>query len=180
MLFRVKHRIFISLIAGLIFSIGDMAHIYSGTAQYPNWQGPLLFNIPWWVPFEFAIAALLLFQINPPNLEKLKSPALLFSSSWTLLIYLGTSFLPESQPVLKSIVLFSAVAAQLIWTRTKSVRAFLEILVVVAGGCGMEYIFGKTEVFTYFPSPSLIGMLPVWLPTIYASVAITARSASST
>jgi len=176
------------MIAGLVFSLGDMAHVYSGMAQYPHWQGVLLFNIPWWVPLEFAGAAFLLMLGNPLLLKifritdpKTVEPQVILASFlWTLQIYFATSVIPETS-MFKTVTLFGALAAQIKFTsqitrnRMYSWGSLLEISSVAIAGCSFEWFLGKMEVFTYFPSPSIMGTIPVWLPCIYASVAITIR-----
>ena len=176
-------RLFLCLIAGFVFSIGDMGHVYSGMARYPHWQGMLLFNIPWWVPLEFAGAAFILIQSNPllGKIFQISAPVsfgvrgVLLSFLWTLLIYLATSFIPESHSLLKDDVLFSALILQVIWSGLFSLGSLLKILIVALAGCGFEFFLGKMEVFSYFPSPSLIGTIPLWLACIYGSVAVTIR-----
>ena len=160
-----------------------MGHVYSGMAQYPHWQGARLFNIPWWVPLEFAGAAFLLIQVEPFKKKnfKLSTPERIASTSfwvsvlWTLSIYLGTSLIPESHPLAKNALLFVAFSAQVLWARMFYVGSLLEILSVAAAGCAAEIFLGKMEVFTYFPSPSIVGMIPAWLGLIYGSAAVTIR-----
>lgn len=152
-----------------------MAHVYSGMAAYPHWSGARFFNIPWWVPFEFAFAAWVLLRLIRSSSQRIGWRCVLISSIWTLAIYLGTSFIPESMAIFKSGALLLAVAAQVWWAEVySSTRSRLEILGVALGGCGFEIFLGRMEVFVYFPSPSVIfGGIPLWLGLIYASVAVT-------
>ncbi|MBI2605525.1 MAG: hypothetical protein HYW49_05525 [Deltaproteobacteria bacterium] len=181
-LVKLKTAVF-SMVAGFVFSIGDMAHIHSGMARYPNWQGPFFFNIPWWIPLEFACAAFLLIQVHPiqEKIFRLTPPrntgsaALVASLFWTLAIYLGTSFLPESHPILKNASLLLALAAQIAYFGMSHPGSLLEILSVAICGCGFEFLLGQMNFFTYLPSPSLVATIPVWLWCVYGSVAITAR-----
>ena len=185
--FSVLHgktaRLIFCALAGIVLSTGDMGHVYSGMAEYPHWQGSRFFNIPWWVPFEFAAAALLLIQTYPfkKRLFKLSdtpsdgwSP-LLVSFLWTWAIYLGTSLIPESHPLIKFTLLLVALAAQIALNRMFYVGSLLEILSLAVGGCAVEFCLGKLGIFIYFPSPSIVGIIPQWLAIIYASAAVTVR-----
>jgi hypothetical protein len=172
-----KKKIIFSVFGGLIFSIGDMAHVYSGIAQYPNWKGPWFFNIPFWVPIEFAVGALLLLHTLKLTIRKPSRSALGISFFWSLLIYLTTSALPESQPIIKNLVLFSALGLQIFWNRFFDLRSLLQIFGAAIVGCAFEFILGQMGVFVYQPSASLITSIPLWLPCIYASVAMTVAHA---
>src|SRR3989338_4819627 len=105
----MKNIIF-CLMAGLLFSLGDMAHIGFHIAQYPSWTGPLFYNIPWWVPIEFFCADFLLIKtsavrkkiLHLSDLPSKKLYVVILSLLWTMLIYLGSSFLPESIYITKN------------------------------------------------------------------------------
>ena len=176
-------RIFLCLFAGLVLSFGDMGHVASKVAEYPHWQGMRFFNIPWWVPFEFAAAALLLIHAYPfkkrlfklTDTESTGWTPLLVSFLWTMAIYLGTSALSELHPLIKNTTLLVALTAQIALNRMFYLGSLLEVLSVAIGGCLVEICLGKLGIFTYFPSPSIMGVIPLWLGIIYASAAVTVR-----
>lgn len=163
----------LSITGGLIFSLGDMAHVHTGTASYPNWEGPMFFNIPFWVPLEFAVGAFLLMSFLKLPVRKSSHALFAASFAWSLLIYIATSYLPESDPVLKNAILYGAVGIQLYWNRLFDARSLAQITGVALGGSLFEFILGEKGIFTYQESPSLIATIPLWLPCIYASVAVT-------
>ena len=169
----MRLKLLFSIAAGLIFSTGDMAHIYFKIAQYPHWHGALFFNIPWWVPFEFAAATFLMIQFLPSPTKNTTRASLSISILWTLLIYLGSSLIPESHALTKNILLFAMLALQIAWQQMFNKRAIFQIMGVAVLGCGFEFMLGRIGIFSYFPSDSLIGTIPVWLPAIYGSATIT-------
>ena len=178
----MKNIIF-CLMASLLFSIGDMAHVGFHIAQYPSWSGPLFYNIPSWVPLEFFFSALLLIKTSGirkkifhlSDLPSKKLFVVLLSLLWTMLIYLGSSFLPESIYVTKNVILFCMLLVQIIYFKIFDLPSLCEILLIALCGYGFEFFLGQIHVFNYLPSPSLIATIPLWLGFIYGSVTVTLR-----
>jgi|GEM_PF-6594361 len=161
--------------------IGDLGHIHSGTAIYPNDQGPRLGDVPLWVFGEFYLAALLLVATYSfkAKILKFKDPKprlsfVIFNLLWTLIIYLGTS-IPEKYFYVKFFGLALMVLAQLFYLKMNDLPSICDLLLVMACGWATEYILGQSHIFVYLPNPSIIFTLPAWLPLIYASAAMSAR-----
>lgn len=169
------------MLAAVALFIGDLGHIHSGMAVYPGEQGPRFGQIPLWVLLEFFLAALLLVATYPFKVRVLKfndqRPSLKFvllNLGWTLLIYLGTS-LPEEYLSFKIVGLSLMVMGQFFYLKLNDLPSLADLVVVAAFGWTTEYILGQNNIFVYLPKPSLITTLPVWLPLIYASAAMSAR-----
>ena len=174
------------LLGGIIFSVGDMAHIAFKMAHYsPEAFRPFsFFNIPWWVPLEFFIAGFLLLATFPIRrnffkLEKRQSKIgdVVFSFSLSLLLYLLTSFIPEDFYLFKNLALFFILLFQVRWLKLSGINSWLEFFWIAINGCGFEFMLGRLGIFQYYPSPSLVYSIPIWLWLIYMSVAVTIRTA---
>jgi hypothetical protein len=176
----IRTLAFCLLPAGALF-IGDLGHIQSGMAVYPGDQGPRLGDVPLWVFLEFFVAALLLVATYPfkATILNFKDPNpklsfVLLNLLWTLFIYLGTS-LPENYLYPKFIGLVLMVLAQVFYLKMYDLPSLADLILVIAGGWATEYVLGQNNIFVYLPHPSTIFTLPVWLPLIYASAAMSAR-----
>jgi hypothetical protein len=182
----MKNIFLLSLVGGFIFSIGDMAHIafkiasYSSEAYIPY----AFFNIPWWVPLEFFLAGLILLKTYPirKKLFKLESKKRNFydplvSFSFSFIIYLLSSFIPEDYFIYKILILFSILLSQLFILKINGFNSWLELIWIGLNGCGFEFILGKLGIFQYYPSGSVFFTIPIWLWLLYMSVAATIRTA---
>lgn len=159
-----------------------MAHVHFQIATYSK-TNFLFFNVPWWVPLEFFLASLILVKTFPIrkkffNLKEIppqKLHTVLLNLSWTMLIYFGSSFIPETYFIPKNLLLFSMLLAQIMYLKMFYWNSLLEILFIALSGCGFELMLRHLGVFFYLPSPSLIIGIPLWLSFIYGSVALTTR-----
>jgi hypothetical protein len=182
----MKNIFILSLIGGLIFSIGDMGHIAFKIAYYsPGSYKPFIFfNIPWWVPIEFFLAGFLLLKTYPIRKKFFKLETkkrnirdALLSFSLSLSIYLVSSFISEEHFILKNIIIFSMLISQLLILNIFGFNSWLELIWIGFNGCAFEFLLGRIGVFQYYPSGSVFFTIPIWLWFLYMSVAATIRTA---
>lgn len=176
-------NIIFSLIGGLIFSTGDMAHVAYGIATYSSGAGPFFLGIPWWVPVFFSSIAFLLIKTFPFRKRLFKIPDQQ-TEHWvagasflcTLILYWLSSFIPETYFIVKNVIMFLLFFAQMFFLGGLTLSSILEMILIAASGCGFEALLGALGIFKYVDSPSLFGLIPVWLVFVYASVTLTIRT----
>lgn len=177
-------EILLYLVSGIIFSFGDMLHISFGIAKYSGWDAIKIINIPWWVPLEFSVAAFLLVRTYPLRIQLwglsnellVSKKHLIISFTLTLITYFSSSFLSENHFIIKNLFIFFILFSHITYEKAWSIRSMGEMISIGLSGCIFEYILGRMEIFSYVPSSSTIGSIPLWLFFIYMSVALTVRT----
>lgn len=173
--------IFYSIVGGLLFSLGDMAHVGFKIAAYSQ-KKFLLFNIPFWVPIEFSLASFFLIITTPLRNIFLKLCQSTFklsevfqSGMISLSVYFLSSIISEDYFIFKNILMMAILLIHLYLFKFFTLKNWLEIILISLIGCSIEKLLGLLNIFNYVESPSTIIGIPIWLLIIYMNLSISIR-----
>ena len=167
-----KACIVLSALGATVGSLLDSVHTHSGTTEYAN---PVFFRMAWWVPPEFALAALAI-GLSRPLWERVLERRTAAPPAWSvtfgmvmfMLAYVLSGFLPFDWTT-KSLVL--VLIFGLVWTVCD--RTALGVFLAGATallGTSTEISLVRLDLFSYL-HPNL-SVVAGWLPWLYASAAI--------
>lgn len=174
---------FIFIFAAFFLTLGDYFHHLQGVASYPSNTLPTIFGIPFWVPIQFGLAAVLGVSLIPLELKfnKTRTPpkhlgllSIFFSFLFVMMPYIFSSFY-FSNPVIKTTLIFMmGIIPWLINDGTS--QGLISILVMSFVGVSYEATLGILNIFTYIHSPeNIFFSVPIWLFGIYTAAGTTIR-----
>lgn len=173
----LKSCAIIFFLGALLAPIGDICHVLTSTTSYPANYRHFIF-IPFWVPFQFGLATLLIGSSHYHFLkQKVKTVpiAQIVICSVALLLGYGVSGLLPLQPWLTTIfllVVFVGSYYHLCNNQASLIAASLTALI----GCSVEIILIRTKIFKYEDSYRQLHSIPLWLPILYMQASITVSS----
>ncbi len=181
---RSRRRLGLLLFATGFFlgPLGDFAHVVTGTTGYPterygvDWMG-----IPFWVPFLFGSAALLV-GASHLSLDRLLGADSMRIGSTSLLrvalgllaflgLYVASGLLPGPAGGMDDAAL--ALGAGMTWaTLDRTWQGALLALATAFCGTAFEILLIKNGIFYYSPSVSNLMGVPSWLPWLYVAASV--------
>ncbi|MBC7644961.1 MAG: DUF2878 family protein [Thermoleophilia bacterium] len=180
---RIAARLVATLVVTGIFGAAlDQLHVQSGTLSYAQ-PGPGIDGQPWWVgpQFGIAITGLLLaaafLTVGPrAGTKRTRARTLAFDTAWFIGVYVASA-LAHHHAYLAAGLFAGVVIARLTRMQSSaelrlSASAIVFISIFAIGGVGYEQLLTSAGAFSY-TSPTL-GNVPIWLPMLYFTGAITA------
>lgn len=180
-----QKRLLILFLTGFVLGpIGDYTHVISETTAYPQDRfGYYLLTVPFWVPFLFGTAALLIGMTHPfwdkiLGVSRERIGVRNYSIAFLgLLAFLGlyalSGYLPFRTGGLNDMIL--AGMAILIWfTLDRTWQGIVLGIATAIAGTLTEIYLVRSGAFFYLPRAANFFGVPTWLPWLYfgASVAV--------
>ena len=169
----LRRVLLLSLLGATLGPVLDHVHVVTGTTAYAHSN---LFEQPWWVPLEFAAAAVII-GLSHPILDRmlgrrsgrgLDTMSLLAQLLALSAIWVGSALLNQT-PLVDTVVLLIAALA-VWWTFDRTPQGLLVAAGTGAWGCGVEWTFATLGLFHYV-APNM-GRIASWLPFLYAAASV--------
>lgn len=144
----------------------DLLHVRTGATTYPI--GPD--RLPLWVPIEFALVyvagVLGIAAFGAPRPDARSAGGLCGEAAWLAVVYAMTALLHRYEWLVFALALAGLLARRRTMTDVLR-RNLLPAVALVAGGCIVETVLTRLEVFSY--DTASLGTIAVWLPLLYAT-----------
>lgn len=178
----MKRILILFFLGALVTPFGDYAHLRSQTTQYPAGAYYEIFGmIPWWVPFMFGTAALLIGLIIPASDRFLGTakrpvdtrPLWAWAGVFNFMFFYGASGYLPGQEGMGAFALLAFAGLALWWALDRTWQSLLTGLMTAFAGTFTEIVLVKCQVFSYLPPKDRLFGVALWLPCLYFAAGVT-------
>lgn len=173
-------RLLLSALLGLTMgTLFDALHVWNDVASYRNTPRLPLLDVAWYVPFEFALAGLIVGTLRPEldeELDRQPAPLSRAAVAWGIamfsLAWWGSGALAKQgvpPPAIANVLTLLGVGvwAALDGTRQGAIAAGITAVL----GVLVEAAIVAHGTYSY-TSPDVLGVVPQWLPSLYVTACV--------
>jgi len=176
---RAKKLGILFLLGGILGGLGDLSHVLTGTDGYQDPPFPFPSGQPFWVPFLFGSATVLLGTthvwtdswLGPFPRKKQSIAAGSLAGAVFLGLYVMSGLLPFPAGGYADLILWLSAFALWIATDRTWQSLLLGFSTAFIGTC-FEVMLVHSNQFFYYPHVANLFGVPSWLPALYVSASI--------